>query len=380
MKVWGAIFNLIAVVLIAIMLVSFNKITAVNDRQFEQLRLSYAVDYATEAAFRSAISTDSIGTDYANGGMVEVEVNPTLVLDTFCSVLALSYDLSPSENNFIKIEQSIATGFLCTINGYYILEIVEQDNYTNDYNIGGDYRLSWGIKRPYLLYDNLHCLYCDANGVDHTRLFSVSLVNEKNSEYIPEGRYCFNCGDYGDASANDGSEYEPIKDRDTFEGTNLTRAKIKQAISKNLTEDINYAIHRRNLMSVYDEVRLFYVPSDDSMTAINDIESPSLAIIFQDSTFLNGYDMDVVSIGGVKVKPRTQVIGFRVQGDSTNTMYYCYAGQQLGDKFVTGETKPKIVEEGMFNTIHEAAQAGFSPHLMFLQEPYSKYESANEIE
>ena len=88
--------------------------------------------------------------------------------------------------------------------------------------------------------------------------------------------------------------------------------------------------------------------------------------------------MDVVSVGGVKVKPRTQIIGFTINGDTTNTLYYCYAGQQLGDKFVTGETKPKIVEKGMFNTIHEAAQAGYSPHLMFLQEPYSKYEGENQ--
>lgn len=371
MKVWSAIFNLFAVILIAIMLISFNKITAVNDRQFEQLRLSYAVDYATEAAFRSAISTDSIGTDYANGGMVEVEVNPSLVLDTFCHVLALSYDLSPSDYNFIKIEQSIVTGFIAAINGYYVLEIVEQDNDTTDKNLGEDYRLSWGVKRPYLVYDELACGLCAKT---HTRLFAVSLVNDKNNEFIPEGRYCFNCGDYDNVQ-----EYEPLRERDNFDGTTLTRAKIKQAISKNLTEDLNYAIHARNLMSTYDEVRTLYIPSSDSMTAINDIESPSLGIIFQDSTFLSGYNMDVVSVGGVKVKPRTQIIGFTVQGDATNTLYYCYAGQQLGTHFVTGEAKPKINDKDMFNSIHEAALAGYSPHLMFLQEPYSKYESANEI-
>ena len=68
MKVWSAIFNLIAVVIIAIMLLVINNIDEVNHRQFEEIRLSYAIDYAVEAAFRAAVDTDSIGTDYSNGG------------------------------------------------------------------------------------------------------------------------------------------------------------------------------------------------------------------------------------------------------------------------------------------------------------------------
>ena len=350
MKVWNAIFNIIAVVIIAIMIVVINNIDTLNRRQFEEVRLSYAIDYATEAAFRACISTDSIGTDYSNGGMQEVELNPTMVLPTFYNVLALSYDLSPSEDNFTKIEQSIATGFLATVNGYYILEPGEIDTDPYDYEIGGEYRLLWGVKRPYIVYTR------EGSGEYDGRVFAINLVNEKSTEYIPEG-------------VDGGNGEEPFVDRDKYDGTNLNRDIVNMSISKLLTEDINYAIHARNLSNVYGTINTFYVPSSKSMTAVNNVTSPALAIIFQDSTFLNGFDIDVISVGGARVRPKTQIVGFTLNG----TKYYCFAGQQLGGKFITGEYKWNFGEgEKIFKSIHEAAQNGYSPHLKYLQEPYGK--------
>ena len=351
MKVWNAIFNLIAVVIIAIMINVIYSIDDTNQRQFEEVRLSYAIDYATEGAFRACIATDSIGTDYSNEGLKEVELNPTMVLPTFYNVLALSYDLSPSDANFMKIEQSIATGFLAAVNGYYVLEPAEVDTNPLDYEIGEEYRLLWGVKRPYLVYTR------EGSGEYDGRLFAVNLVNEKSTEYITEG------------VGIGGVVEEPFVTRDKYEGTNLNEDIVNMSISKLLTEDINYAIHARNAANIYGTISTFYVPSSDSMTAVNDVTSPALAIIFQDSTFLNGYDMDVISIGGARVKPKTQIIGFTLNG----TKYYCFAGQQLGRTFITGEPKPQIGEgEKIFKSIHEAAKAGYSPHMMFLQEPFGK--------
>ena len=76
--------------------------------------------------------------------------------------------------------------------------------------------------------------------------------------------------------------------------------------------------------------------------------------------------MDVVSIGGVQVKPKSQIIGFEIGGVD----YYCFAGQQFGKTFITGKNKPKITIKETFKSIHEAALAGYSPHFEFLREPY----------
>ena len=105
MKVWSSIFNLIAVLIIAIMLIVVNKISDTNARQFEEIRLSYAVDYAVEAAFRSAIATDTIGTDYVEGGLEEVKLNPTLILDTFDNILCL---FNTCANNQFRLLNIIA--------------------------------------------------------------------------------------------------------------------------------------------------------------------------------------------------------------------------------------------------------------------------------
>ena len=198
MKVWSAIFNLIAVLVIALMILAIQKMDAVNDRQFEQLRLSYAIDYATEAAFRATISTDSIGTDYANEGLKEVELNPAMAMPTFYNVLALSYDMSLSDDVKARIEESVATGFICAVNGYYVLEPIEIDRDPYDHEIGGEYTLSFGVKRPYIVY-------AYDPGYSQNRLFAVNLVNDKNVEYIPEK--------FGDS---DVANTEPLFERNDY--------------------------------------------------------------------------------------------------------------------------------------------------------------------
>lgn len=346
MKTWNAIFNIIAVLLIALMIMMFGKIKDTNERQFEEVRLSQAIDYATGAAFRAAISTDTIGTDYIDGGLEEVKVNPTLILDTFCNVLCLSYDMSTGEENFQNIESSIATAVLCGVDGYYILENMEVDNYTDDVVVGQEMGLKWGLKRPYIVYNS-----------DGSRLFAANLVNTKTIEYVkPDERRQIG----GETSKT----YSPaLEYRDTLEDTDLTEDMVKQAISQLITEDITRAIHARNIDNSGKYINSFFLPASDSMTAVNNIKSPSLIVLFQDSSFLNGYDMDVMSVGGTRVKVITSVLGF--EDKETGELCYCYAGQQVGD-----EDKIRIKER--FNTVHEAALAGYSPHLVFLSRELSK--------
>lgn len=354
MKVWSAFFNIIAVIIIAIMIMVINKIDATNQRQFEEIRLAYAVDYAVEASFRSSIATDSIGTDYVAGGLEEVKLNPTLVLDTFYNVLSLSYDRSMSEDNFQQIKQSVVTGVLCAVDGYYILEEVEVDNNPYDVLIGEEYELRWGVKRPYLVYDETG-----------DRLFAANLVNEKTIEYIPkEKQILVNPTDDLPSSLIYRSTYRSNTGDDVDKGpTGLTSEMVKHSISQLITEDINYAIHLRNLNTTNNKINSFYLPTSESMTAINELKSPSIILIFQDSSFLNGYKLDVTSVGGTRVKTKSNVIGFKIAG--SNELYYCYAGQQLG---LDRENNPKrsINIVARFDTLHDAALAGYKPHFDFL--------------
>ena len=353
MKVWNALFNIFAIVIIAIMMITINRMDEANRKQFEEVRLSYAVDYAVEAAFRAAIDTDSIGTDYANGGMEEVKVNPSMVLPAFYNVLCMSYDISMTDENIAQIQNSIATGVLAAVDGYYVLEEVEVDKDPTDINIGGEYDLKWGVKRPYIVYTD--------NG---NRLFAVNLVNDKWSEYVLPTQQHTN------EAILTGSKYDETADAGRGYGVSLTREKADQAISKLITEDINYAINARNINHTENVIRSFYVPSSTSMTAVNDIKSPSLIMIFQDSTFLNGYDLDAISIGGARVRVKAQVLGFTVNGDPTGQKYYCYAGQQMGGTFKSGEPKPGISIVERLSSIHQATKKGYLPHFMFLLEPY----------
>lgn len=358
MKVWSAIFNIIAVIIIAMIIIVINKIDATNQRQFEEIRLSYAVDYAVEASFRASIATDSIGTDYVAGGLEEVKLNPTLVLDTFYNVLSLSYDKSMSEDNFEKIKQSIVTGVMCAVDGYYILEEVEVDNNPYDVIIGGEYDLRWGVKRPYLVYNEIG-----------DRLFAANLVNQKTIEYIPkEKQILVKPTDDLPSSLIYRATYNSDTGDDIGKGTTgLTSEIVKHSISKLITEDINYAIHIRNLNTTNKKINSFYLPTSESMTAINELKSPSIILLFQDSSFLNGYNLDVTSVGGTRVKTKSNVIGFTIAGSSE--LYYCYAGQQLG-KDKEGNQKRSINIVARFDTLHEAALAGYKPHFDFLSYPF----------
>ena len=193
-------------------------------------------------------------------------------------------------------------------------------------------------------------------------MFAVNLVNDKWSEYVLPSRQHTN------EAILTGTDYEET----AYEGNSvaLTREKADQAISKLITEDINYAINARNINHTEEVIRSFYMPSSDSMTAVNQIKSPSLIMIFQDSTFLNGYNLDAVSIGGARVRVKAQVLGFTVAGDPTGQKYYCYAGQQMGGTFKSGEPKPEINIVERLSSIHQATRKGYLPHLMFLLEPY----------
>lgn len=372
MKVWNALFNFIGVLIVAFMIMVINNLEEVNQMNFEEVRLAQAVDYANEGAFRIVVESDSIGTDYTDGGLEEIKINPSGVVDAFSNIMCLSYDMSLSEENIDKISQSLVTGVMCAVDGYYILEEFEIDNDPTDSVIGGEFELRWGVKRPYIVYS-------EGFNDGEQRMFAVNLVNEKSIEYLPESEQARYAEPFtlGEAlvyrmtyAADEGEDLDENKGPVGFYDNTLPSLEAdKQAwaysrseIGKLLTNDIAIAVNARNIRSRGKEVKQFYMPSADSFTGISHIKSPTLILIFQDSTFLNGYDLDAVSVGGHRVKVASKVIGF-IGKDGEK--YYCFAGQQLGE-----ESKYQAGTEKLFKNIHEAAKDDYKPHMAFLKKPY----------
>ena len=372
MKVWNALFNFIGVLIVAFMIMVINNLEEVNQMNFEEVRLAQAVDYANEGAFRIVVESDSIGTDYTDGGLEEIKINPSGVVDAFSNIMCLSYDMSLSEENIDKISQSLVTGVMCAVDGYYILEEFEIDNDPTDSVIGGEFELRWGVKRPYIVYS-------EGFNDGEQRMFAVNLVNEKSIEYLPESEQARYAEPFtlGEAlvyrmtyAADEGEDLDENKGPVGFYDNTLPSLEAdKQAwaysrseIGKLLTNDIAIAVNARNIRSRGNEVKQFYMPSTESFTGISHIKSPTLILIFQDSKFLNGYSLDAVSIGGHRVKVASKVIGFT---GKDGVKYYCFAGQQLGE-----ESKYQAGTETLFKNIHEAAKAGYRPQMAFLKKPY----------
>ncbi len=375
------------------MMFSIVQMTETNAKQFEEDRLSIAVDYAVEAAFFAAISTDSIGTDYSEGGLETVNINPTNSMPTFAQIMCLNYDMSGSTENLEAVMNSVATAAMFAVDGYYILEPYQVDTYFGDTTdpdpvIGYEYDLLWGVKRPYLVYTE-----------GGTRLFATNLVNETSIEVYSGVSDSTGIGSYkiitdpydadvgnvltywsaysGTSTDSEGSISDGQVDGVAYD-TGLTLALKKEAIAEAVMYDLNYAISLRNYIetgneSEYilanNEMGAFYLPAADTVTGVNDIVSPTLMVFFQNATFLTGYDLDVSSVGGTRVRVKNYVVSF-TKNNGSSLEYYCYANQLLGE-----------AEEGnitaTYNSLQEAAAVGCHPHVVYLEKSLTKSEVQN---
>lgn len=341
MKVWNTLFDIITLFILMVFLLAIIKTAETNERQFEEMHLSYAVDFSTKAAFRISISTNTIGTDYSNGGLEEVIVSPESVLTSFEQLMCFNFGLSDGEENRQHVRECVAGGLLMSHDGYYVLEPYEYDHSKDDSLLFGDYALLWGLKRPYLVQAD-------------DGLYSCSLVNEKWTRY-PTG-------------TNEVGLYE-LEVGNEYAGTALTESLVRLSIGTQLTEDLNRSVQLRNLVSAKNNVGSFFLPGEATVAAVNNIKSPSLVILFQDDAYLTGYnELAVVSVGGARVKVRVQVLGFTRANDNgpgePEIYYYCYAGQQLGYEAAYG-----LVPTRLFESVHEAAQAGYHPDFVLLSKP-----------
>ena len=332
MKVWGALVNFFGIVVCIYMLVFASNTLETNKRQFDELRLRYAMDYATEAGFRAALATDDLGIDYSD--MTDVEVSPQLALDTFDAVMCINYNMSPSAENKAMIESYMPTAIMVCSDGFYTAKLTEYDYDYYDNVFGHGFKLQWGLKRPYMNKINL------AGARDAHLAYSLKGVPLYVSYY-----------DVDNALIT-----LPIMEEERIlynNGVDLS------SINTSIVNEANLAIRKKNenFTSTVTDAQMFYLPQEFSTVANNAVETPSFLTMLQNVTFAGSSKLQAMSVGGAKITVSRQVVGFQEKDAGGNYhSYYCY-NYQLPSTVAAGQ---------YFSTIDEAARAGYHPHLAYM--------------
>lgn len=348
MKVWSVLFNFFAVMLLLYMSYILVEDIKLNKQQFNEIRLKYAIDYATEAAFQQAIQGGRLGIDYTDMSGVRIMAENTL--PTFRAAMALSYDMSLSNENMRMIDQYISSAVLVVPDGYYLATEQEVDTPSHSEH-GGEYELKWGLKRPFTIeYDT---------GVS-TILVGYSITGEgwKAVEQVKDTKEVkTHYGDHwgtlppGTEVVCTESNWVPLC---TILKEDLQKQIIREA-NRQMTQAINHYIKERNeRMDNYIKHDFVYLPAKQTDTGINPIDSPSLFVTMSDVAFAGLKGVSVNSVAGFAVIPKKRVIGFEEDGQR----YYAYEGQI---------PEPKVSDiSRYFDTIDQAVKAGFEPHIEYL--------------
>ena len=152
MKVWGAIFNMIALVVLTMTLTLYLDLSRMCERDIQQIEYQYAVRQASEAMFCDTLTSEDVDMDYADKGYLAI--NSSNALEIYCRMICYNYNISPSEENFAAIRDSIMGIALCGFDGFYIGETVIDDTIPGNDITKDSYELRFGVKHPYLARSN----------------------------------------------------------------------------------------------------------------------------------------------------------------------------------------------------------------------------------
>ena len=330
MKAWSAIFNIIAVMVLILTLVIFQNMVKVYERDFDQERLDYAVEFATRAMFDKTIEIEDIDLDYTDLG--NIQLNSSDALGTFTDIMCLNYDMSLSEENKLHIESTIASTALAGNNGFYVLRWVT--NRTKDANgtFTEEQLNRWSPKIPYFVNAN-------------DRVYAVNFVEQR---YASINNYTGNEGKFSDDLVVPSVSGYPLS---------LTQSEVMKNVNEQVTNTMLYEMRKRNPnmdVSAYK----FYLPVETTVKGVNPIDGPSIMMVLHGVDYASTQKMSALSVSGYKAIKKVNVLAFREI--ATGRIYYCYETQipttRLGE----------FEMENYFGKIEDAAKAGYKPHVGFL--------------
>lgn len=309
------IINLAAVIFLSALLVAYLQYWSKERNEIEQLKLSYAIDYATDAGAMAMLQTGSLEMDYTM--RKAFSVNPQLALDTFIDVFCFNYDLQPTPENRALIKDFIPVATVATYDGYYM---ASQQLYRNG---GGNYPetaandvdwdLSFGMKNPYS-YHYGGTSYALNMGMDYTLALTGSSLTKELG--LPP----------------------------TATGT-MTEKDAMDEINKMISGDMANLINNTNEANP-NWKNVFYIPSQlTTISGVNSIEGPGFLVLMQGLTITTSRPISGFSVSGAKIDETRMVAGYTRNG----TKYYAYA-DTLSDS---------VVVEALFTTVKEAALAEY---------------------
>lgn len=321
MKVWSAIFNIFAVLLLVMLSLSYLNVTKVMTRDFDQVRLNQAVEYSTEAAFLGTLSVEDIDIDYSN--LDVVSINPSNALDLFETMMCFNYDLSTSKPNKDVIRDSIAIGVLSGSDGFYITQTSQDDTTPGNGVDGGEYTMRWSAKIPYL--------YKSGN--------KTYALNIKKQSWV--------------SISNAGLLEIPV---DVGYPSGLSEETILSAVNAQITNTMVEEIERKNINGNTFGFK-FFLPVETTKSGVNPIDGPGILILLQGAPFASSERISAVSVSGYQTTTRINLIAFTENISGVDRKYYCYEGQMdpadIGSRY--------IVDNYYRNTV-AAAKAGYAPH------------------
>lgn len=317
-----SIISLVSLLYFAALIVGGATYEMKERNEIEQLKLSYAIDYATDAGTQEMLRTGNLDMDYSNKNYVNL--NPELALDAFLTVFAFNYDMLPNAENKNLIKQYIPVAAVTTFDGVYIAEhklIKNSKDYPENSVDDGDWDLSFNMKTPYSYsYNNTN--YALNMGMD----YSIGVKGNVMQKY----------------SGLPPSSIGKLSEQDVW-------SKINQVVFR----DMSYSINKANEENP-NWKNNFYIPDRfGTISGVNPIQGPSFITLVQGLDFTTARPISAFSISGSKIEAARMVAAYTRNG----TKYYCYVDKAPGS----------VTIENLYTSVQDAAEAGYSHDTTYME-------------
>lgn len=285
MRVWYVLIDMMALFVLTIMLnTTYHRIN-IYEQEYNAQKLSRSTEYATSAAFSDSLGQISDSIDYENVISVLLDTNKTL--ETFDDMMCFNYGLSRKSQSKQAIEDSIRTAVLAAEDGFYVL--------TTGSDGEDGLKLMWSPKLPY-----------SYNPKGKTDTYGVALQTQDWIKVDKNGK------------VTKGSKWSDIS------GTINNKIR-KEAISKSLTDAITYTVDN-NDYARGDAQFGTYIPSEQTISGINDIKTPSIMFIIQGSDYTGQVASDNVALTGLRTVRKVRTIAYE---NEKGQKKYCYEWQKI---------------------------------------------------
>lgn len=315
-----ALVNLLGVFLLAVMGLAFNNYSIHARDELKTLHLTYAIDYAVDAATDQLLATPDLGLDYGDEGRIDLD--PQAALDVFVDTFLMNYSLSVSDANREWVKANFMPVFVvATYDGYYMATMMETSS---------------------------------AVGVPENTPIDV----DQTMQFLPKMAYKYVDGGASYALNFGANDYIRMAGAAMTKGTGfppglVSKEEVLAEINKVISTDIAYMIESINEANP-NYANAFFIPSGATkLSGANMLEGPSVLAIVQNVQINTTRPISGFSIGGGKVTAARYIVGYTRVG----VKYYAYADQ----------IPAATVVEGIYSSPKEAAESGYFPDLEYYQ-------------